>query len=231
MSRTRTGCCSKTSRPRCRFSRRPVGVPTRPASPFWRVYMPSHGLTAQPVGRAPAELDRRDDLRRANPLPARGCRYALAATAAVAAGKPAHLRAVVLDFGRSQPAQLGFRADGSPVLFDWELFGPGTPAIDLAIVIPGLGNAGQYAAVAESYVALWSQPSDRLPWTVEQLARDIALAKVASVVRLLAAHADGAARVGEALVTWLVDQAPAWLANWHTVDARGLIVAVPCLRA
>jgi len=113
--------------------------------------------------------------------------------------------------GDPNPLNWGFRADGSPVLFDWELFGPGTPAIDLAIVIPGLGNAGQYAAVAESYVALWSQPSDRLPWTVEQLTRDIALAKVASVVRLLAAHADGAARVGEALVTWLVDQAPAWI--------------------
>jgi Ser/Thr protein kinase RdoA (MazF antagonist) len=113
--------------------------------------------------------------------------------------------------GDPNPLNWGLRADGSLVLFDWELFGPGTPAIDLAIVIPGLGNAAQYAAVADCYVELWACQPDTLPWTNAQLARNVALAKIASVVRLLAAHADGSARVGAELVAWLVDKAPAWI--------------------
>jgi hypothetical protein len=113
--------------------------------------------------------------------------------------------------GDPNPLNWGLRADGSLVLFDWELFGPGTPASDLAVVIPGLGNIAHYATVANCYVDHWSCQPEALPWTNTQLARDIALAKIASVVRLLAAHADGSVRVGEALVAWLVDQAPAWI--------------------
>jgi aminoglycoside phosphotransferase (APT) family kinase protein len=111
--------------------------------------------------------------------------------------------------GDPNPLNWGQRDDGSPVLFDWELFGPGTPAIDLAIIIPGLGHAEQYAETAECYVEHWARQSAALPWTSAVLARDIALAKIASVVRLLAAHADGSARVNDELVTWLIDQAPA----------------------
>jgi hypothetical protein len=113
--------------------------------------------------------------------------------------------------GDPNPLNWGLRADGSRVLFDWELFGPGTPAIDLAIVIPGLGNVAQYAAVVDCYVEFWACQPDTLPWTNAQLARNIALAKIASVVRLLAAHADGSARVGAELVAWLVDKAPTWI--------------------
>ncbi len=46
--------------------------------------------------------------------------------------------------GDPNPRNWGLRADGTPVLFDWELFGPGTPATDLAIIVPGLGTLTDY---------------------------------------------------------------------------------------
>jgi aminoglycoside phosphotransferase (APT) family kinase protein len=112
--------------------------------------------------------------------------------------------------GDPNPRNWGLRADGSPALFDWEMFGPGVPATDLAIIIPGLGDADAYAAAADCYRAAWDAPQP-LPWTSEHLARDIAIAKVASVVRLLHAHASGAARVDDQLVVWLVTAMPPWL--------------------
>jgi aminoglycoside phosphotransferase (APT) family kinase protein len=145
-------------------------------------------------------------MRSVGPVPACGCRLRQASQPIFApwcwiSGDP-------------NPLNWGLRADGSLVLFDWELFGPGTPAIDLAIIIPGLGNAVQYAAVADYYVDLWACQPDPLPWTNAQLARNVALAKIASVVRLLAAHADGSARVGDELVSWLVNKTPAWIGEF-----------------
>jgi aminoglycoside phosphotransferase (APT) family kinase protein len=108
--------------------------------------------------------------------------------------------------GDPNPRNWGLRDDGTPVLFDWELFGPGTPATDLAIIVPGLGSLTDYANVAAAYLAA----SEAAPgWDIEQLSRQIAVSKVATVVQLLHGHVAGAAQVDSDLLDWLRAAAPA----------------------
>lgn len=110
--------------------------------------------------------------------------------------------------GDPKPRNWGLRADGTPVLFDWERFAPGVPAIDLAIVVPGLGTPTDYANVAAAYLDA-SEAS--LLWNIDSLARQIAVAKVATVVQLLHGHATGSAQVSNDLLRWLHANAPAWI--------------------
>jgi Phosphotransferase enzyme family len=77
--------------------------------------------------------------------------------------------------GDPNPMNWGVLEDGEPVLFDWDRFGLGTPALDLAITVPGLGSSKDYANVAAAYRG---QPD-------AQLAREIALAKVWVLVDIL----------------------------------------------
>ena len=74
--------------------------------------------------------------------------------------------------GDPNPANWGLRTDGSLVLFDWERFCRGTPALDLAAIVPGLGTPEEFAAVAGGYLAArtrlvirprrrWTSPSLR----------------------------------------------------------------------
>jgi aminoglycoside phosphotransferase (APT) family kinase protein len=112
--------------------------------------------------------------------------------------------------GDPNPRNWGLRDDGTPVLFDWELFAPGVPATDLAIVIPGLGNTDAYARAAGAYLAAWTGP-EPLPWDAATLTRQIAAAKVATVVQLLHGHVSGGANVGDEIVSWLANAVPAWL--------------------
>jgi hypothetical protein len=106
--------------------------------------------------------------------------------------------------GDPNPANWGLRDDGSLVLYDWERFCRGTPALDLAITVPGLGNMADYRRVAESYSADDAQAKK------EQLAREIALAKVWSVVEFLA-HNAGRGERTEATVAWIAQHFGDWL--------------------
>jgi hypothetical protein len=105
----------------------------------------------------------------------------------------------------------GERADGTLVLFDWELFRWGVPATDLAIVIAGLGDAATYQAVATRYCAVWPASAATLPWTATELARDIALAKVWTVVDFLGLVSAGLSRPSEGLLPRLIEIAPPWV--------------------
>jgi hypothetical protein len=77
--------------------------------------------------------------------------------------------------GDPNPMNWGTLENGEPVLFDWDRFGLGTPALDLAITVPGLGSREDYAKVAATYRG---KPDDKL-------AREIALAKVWGLVDIL----------------------------------------------
>jgi Phosphotransferase enzyme family len=77
--------------------------------------------------------------------------------------------------GDPNPMNWGVLENGDPVLFDWDRFGLGTPALDLAITVPGLGSTEEYAKVAAMY---HGKPDDKL-------AREIALAKVWAIVDIL----------------------------------------------
>ncbi len=81
--------------------------------------------------------------------------------------------------GDPNPRNWGLRPDGSAALFDWERFGTGSPAFDLAITVPGLGAPGDFARVAAAYAALAA------PGAAAPSAADIALAKVWNVVEFL----------------------------------------------
>jgi hypothetical protein len=113
--------------------------------------------------------------------------------------------------GDPSPPNWGVRGDGSAVLYDWELFRRGLPATDVAITVAGLGDTEKYRLAAGSYLEEWSRVGGGLPWTAETIARDIAVAKVGTVVMLLRAHADGAARVPAEHVAWLVEAVPGWV--------------------
>jgi aminoglycoside phosphotransferase (APT) family kinase protein len=77
--------------------------------------------------------------------------------------------------GDPNPMNWGVLENGEPVLFDWDRFGLGTPALDLAITVPRLGSREEYAKVAATYRG---KPDDKL-------AREIALAKVWVIVDIL----------------------------------------------
>jgi aminoglycoside phosphotransferase (APT) family kinase protein len=77
--------------------------------------------------------------------------------------------------GDPNPMNWGILENGEPVMFDWDRFGLGTPALDLAITVPRLGSRGDYEKVAATYCG---KPDDKL-------AREIALAKVWTIVDIL----------------------------------------------
>ncbi len=77
--------------------------------------------------------------------------------------------------GDPNPMNWGVLENGEPVLFDWDRFGLGTPALDLAITVPGLGSREEYEKVAATYRG---RPD-------LQLTREIALAKVWAIVDIL----------------------------------------------
>ena len=87
--------------------------------------------------------------------------------------------------GDPNPANWGLRDDGTLVLYDWERCTLGSPDIDLAITVPGLGSWAAFERVAAVY-------SDTVPQSdPRQLAVDIARAKVWSVIEFLAGYAQG----------------------------------------
>jgi hypothetical protein len=77
--------------------------------------------------------------------------------------------------------------------------------------VAGLGGGDTYRQLAARYLDAWGQAGEALPWSVDTLARDIALAKVAAVTMLLRAHADMVARVPGDAITWLVEHVPSWV--------------------
>jgi thiamine kinase-like enzyme len=110
--------------------------------------------------------------------------------------KPRHLIS-----GDPNPNNWGVPPDGTPVLFDWDRFGSGTAALDLAITVPGLGSSEDFALVAARYVG---RPD-------ATLARSIALAKLWSVLEFsLAVKEHPEARTH---LEFLSNSLPDWLEN------------------
>lgn len=112
--------------------------------------------------------------------------------------------------GDPNPGNWGARADGSPVLFDWERFCLATPAIDLGIVIAGLGTPAQFAQVAGVY--LRERAAIGCPYHAagDTLAHEIARAKVWTVAEYLSLYTAGAL-AHDAVFAFLTARVPAWL--------------------
>ncbi|MAS35911.1 MAG: hypothetical protein CL610_18025 [Anaerolineaceae bacterium] len=93
--------------------------------------------------------------------------------------------------GDPNPTNWGLRSDGTPVLFDWERITQAAPAIDLAIIVAGLGTARQFADIAQLYRTKRDAIQQPYNTRAEQLARQIALAKVWTVIEYLGLYTDG----------------------------------------
>jgi aminoglycoside phosphotransferase (APT) family kinase protein len=115
--------------------------------------------------------------------------------------------------GDPSPANWGSRPGRSVALFDWELFRPGVPATDLAITLAGFPASAEFEAVARGYLDACQGAGIPAPWSVAELARDMAVAKLGTMVVLLAGQARGRANVPAAYIERLVAQLPQWLAT------------------
>jgi Phosphotransferase enzyme family len=110
--------------------------------------------------------------------------------------------------GDPNPTNWGVRTDGKLALFDWDRFGAGTPAIDLAITIPNLGDTFAYHRVAACYFEAQAVEASS---AVETRAHDIAIAKVWSVVHYLS---EGTGRHTARVIQAL----PCWLEGIHAIE-------------
>lgn len=120
--------------------------------------------------------------------------------------------------GDPNPSNWGVRHDGTLALFDWERFGRGTPTLDLAITVPGLGDEATYRAVAAGYLAGSSLPCPFGYASSDQLARDIVRAKAWAVTEFLAAVAEREV-VRSPSIDWLLEHVPRWLVRLGSEQA------------
>lgn len=107
--------------------------------------------------------------------------------------------------GDTNAGNWGIRQKGDAVLFDWERFGTGSPAIDLAPLIKGMGNISDFIHFAERY-------QDVSPLVISStLAQEIAICKlwiVTEVIDIL--HTNHKAELDHYL-NWYRSHLPAWL--------------------
>jgi aminoglycoside phosphotransferase (APT) family kinase protein len=102
--------------------------------------------------------------------------------------------------GDPNPGNWGLREDGTLVLFDWERFSYGTPALDLAITVGGVGNVAGYAATAVKYLRTNKDlAASEIMALTRPLARDIAIAKIWTVVEYLSEYRRGKMKPGVTL--------------------------------
>lgn len=107
--------------------------------------------------------------------------------------------------GDSNAGNWGRRETGEWVLFDWERFGTGSPAIDLAPLIKGMGNIQAFNAIADRYSLIACQSG------IRDLAKEIAIAKawiVTEVVLLLHARQKSDYQT---YLNWYREHLPGWL--------------------
>jgi Phosphotransferase enzyme family len=113
--------------------------------------------------------------------------------------------------GDPNPTNWALRLNGEAVLFDWERFGRGHPALDLAITVPGLGREEDFHRVAIEYLKVANLIDSNMP----EWRRNIALAKLWSVVEFLYfVRIDTRSDIN---FGWLLKSIPAWLRDVDTI--------------
>ncbi|WBM68752.1 phosphotransferase [Buttiauxella sp. WJP83] len=109
--------------------------------------------------------------------------------------------------GDSNAGNWGKRDNGDLVLFDWERFGTGSPAIDLAPLTKGMGSKETFIDLAERYCRISSH------YKLNDLAREIAITKawiVTEVITLLDERQKAAFPI---YLNWYRENLPDWLDN------------------
>lgn len=107
--------------------------------------------------------------------------------------------------GDSNEGNWGTRENGELVLFDWERFGFGSPAIDLAPLVKGLGTTSDYESIIEKYSRHTSELCQ------EKLKKHLILAKVWILVEVtnILTHRDKSA--ASMYFNWFRENVPGWL--------------------
>ncbi len=87
----------------------------------------------------------------------------------------------------TNPTNWGLRKDGTVVLFDWERISSGSPAIDIAITMPGLGTPDNSleALIAKRYLEKWTAAPIEFPFNEAELLQQVKLAKIWSAVEFM----------------------------------------------
>jgi len=90
--------------------------------------------------------------------------------------------------GDPNPTNWRVRENGELVMIDWERFCQGSPAIDLAIAMPNLGTQDLTleTAIARNYRRLWSDINEDIFSSDVELALQIRLGKIWTVVEFIA---------------------------------------------
>lgn len=107
-------------------------------------------------------------------------------------------------------ANWGARQVGTLILFDWERFTRGTPAIDLAITVAGLGNQEQFSKTAQVYLDERRKLGCDYEISAENLAESMVLAKLLIVIEFLSNYTDGRLQP-DATLDYIRRELPAWM--------------------
>jgi thiamine kinase-like enzyme len=109
--------------------------------------------------------------------------------------------------GDPNPANWGLRADQSLVLYDWERFGRGTPAIDIAISLAGLPTTETFCEAARLYLMHKAIVDDTLH---TQFVRELILAKTFIILEFIHTSTLGETR-DATIVARLMPHIQVWL--------------------
>ncbi|CAK2473563.1 Phosphotransferase enzyme family protein [Vibrio crassostreae] len=127
-----------------------------------------------------------------------------------------HLSFELFDFkglisGDSNEGNWATRDNGELVLFDWERFGFGSPAIDLAPLVRGLGTSRDYESIVEKYVQYSSKLSQ------DKLQRHLILAKVWLVVEVTNILTHRGKSSTSMYLNWFRENTPSWLISMEKI--------------
>ncbi|PTY36153.1 hypothetical protein BGP77_02230 [Saccharospirillum sp. MSK14-1] len=113
----------------------------------------------------------------------------------------------VLISGDSNHGNWGRRANGEAVLFDWERLGRGSPAIDLAPLIPGLSGE----PVVTRYVRLYRSTWPGCPWSETTLVRQVLQTMALVVIEVVNILHDRANAEAQRYQQWFNQRYLGWL--------------------
>ncbi|MCL9783454.1 phosphotransferase [Vibrio sp. S4M6] len=107
--------------------------------------------------------------------------------------------------GDSNDGNWGVRDNEELVLFDWERFGYGSPAIDLAPLVRGLGSVSSYREVVEKYSCF--NPT----FSSEILRKHLIIAKVWILIEVTNILISRNKQDAQLYLSWFNENAPSWL--------------------
>lgn len=109
--------------------------------------------------------------------------------------------------GDTNPTNWGIRNNQELVLFDWERFGIATPAVDLAITIPGVGSLDNKleTKIADKYLSCWEELGVRFPFEKADLIHQINTAKIWITLEFISNQKDDS---NSETVKWFLEKLP-----------------------